>query len=76
MEPIRVLHENVVMDMGGIENLLMNIYRKLLLEPQLLILDEPTKGLDAGFKIEFAEILEQLLKLVDALRRCCDGIIK
>ena len=62
MEPIRVLHENVVMDMGGIENLLMNIYRKLLLEPQLLILEEPTKGLDAGFKIKFAEILEQLLK--------------
>ena len=62
MEPIRVLHENVVMDMGGIENLLMNIYRKLLLEPQLLILDAPTKGLDAGFKIKFAEILEQLLK--------------
>ena len=62
MEPIRGLHENVVRDMGGIENLLMNIYRKLLLEPQLLILDEPTKGLDAGFKIKFAEILEQLLK--------------
>ena len=62
MESIRVLHENVVMDMGGIENLLMNIYRKLLLEPQLLILEEPTKGLDAGFKIKFAEILEQLLK--------------
>ena len=62
MEPIRVLHENVVMDMGGIENLLMNIYRKLFLEPQLFILDEPTNVLDAGFKIKFAEILEQLLK--------------
>ena len=23
-----------------------------------------------------ANVLEQLLKLVDALRRCCDGIIK
>lgn len=29
MEPIRILHENVVMDMGGIENLLMNIYRNI-----------------------------------------------
>lgn len=29
MEPIRVLHENVVMDMGGIENLLMNVYRNI-----------------------------------------------
>ena len=27
MEPIRILHENVIMDPGGIETLLMNVYR-------------------------------------------------
>lgn len=29
MEPIRVLHENVIMDVGGIECLLMNLYRNI-----------------------------------------------
>ena len=29
MKPIRILHENVIMDQGGIENLLMNIYRNV-----------------------------------------------
>lgn len=29
MEPIRILHENVIMDPGGIESLLMNIYRNI-----------------------------------------------
>lgn len=29
MEPIRVLHENVIMDPGGIEALLMNVYRHI-----------------------------------------------
>lgn len=29
MEPIRVLHENAVMDMGGIESFLMNVYRNI-----------------------------------------------
>ena len=29
MEPIRVLHENAVMDVGGIECLLMNLYRNI-----------------------------------------------
>lgn len=29
MEPIRVLHENVIMDPGGIETLLMNLYRHI-----------------------------------------------
>ena len=29
MEPIRVLQENVIMDPGGIESLLMNLYRHM-----------------------------------------------
>lgn len=29
MEPMRVLHENVIMDPGGIEALLMNVYRHI-----------------------------------------------
>ena len=29
MEPIRVLQEDVIMDMGGIEVLLMNLYRHI-----------------------------------------------
>ena len=29
MEPIRILHENVIMQQGGIENLIMNIYRNI-----------------------------------------------
>ena len=33
----------------------------LLLEPRILLLDEPTKGLDAEFKPVLAEILQRLL---------------
>ena len=29
MEPIRILHENVIMDPGGIETQLMRIYRNI-----------------------------------------------
>ena len=29
MEPIRILQENVIMDPGGIESLLMNLYRHI-----------------------------------------------
>ena len=34
----------------------------LLLTPRVLLLDEPTKGMDAGFKIQFAAVLQDLLK--------------
>ena len=34
----------------------------LLLRPKLLLMDEPTKGLDSYFKKEFAEILDLLKK--------------
>ena len=34
----------------------------LLLDPEILLLDEPTKGLDAEFKQIFAEIVRQLLR--------------
>lgn len=34
----------------------------LLLEPQILLLDEPTRGLDADSKLQLANILQELIK--------------
>ena len=34
----------------------------LLTSPDVLLLDEPTKGFDAEFKVSFANILKKLLK--------------
>lgn len=36
----------------------------------------PVRSSANEFEDMGGKILEQLLKLVDALRRCCDGIIK
>ena len=37
-----------------------NLAKVLLMEPEILLLDEPTKGMDAHFKEEFADILADL----------------
>ncbi len=47
-------------DLSGGEQQRAAFAKVLLKEPELLILDEPTKGMDARFKQEFADILKEL----------------
>ncbi|MBO4940909.1 MAG: ATP-binding cassette domain-containing protein [Clostridia bacterium] len=47
-------------DLSGGEQQRAGLAKVLLLEPQILLLDEPTKGMDARFKEEFADILAEL----------------
>ncbi len=49
-------------DLSGGEQQRAALAKVLLLEPAVLLLDEPTKGLDAEFKQAFAEILHGLLQ--------------
>jgi len=49
-------------DLSGGEQQRAALAKVLLLNPEILLLDEPTKGLDAEFKQVFAEILEALLR--------------
>ena len=49
-------------DLSGGEQQRAALAKILLLRPQILLLDEPTKGLDTEFKIEFAKIISQLTK--------------
>lgn len=44
-------------DLSGGEQQRAALAKILLLEPEILLLDEPTKGMDAQFKEEFADIL-------------------
>ncbi len=49
-------------DLSGGEQQRAALAKVLLLGPEILLLDEPTKGLDAEFKQVFAEILRALLR--------------
>ena len=48
-------------DVSGGEQQRAALARVLLCEPDIILLDEPTKGFDAEFKTEFAAVLERLL---------------
>ena len=49
-------------DLSGGEQQRAALAKVLLLEPDILLMDEPTKGLDAEFKQSFAEIVQELLR--------------
>ena len=58
---IENLLEHHPYDLSGGEQQRVALAKVLLLEPKLLILDEPTKGLDANFKVKFAKIINKLI---------------
>ncbi len=57
---IRSLYDKHPYDLSGGEQQLAALAKVLAQKPQLLLLDEPTKGLDAHAKSQFIGILKQL----------------
>ena len=57
---IEELINNHPYDLSGGEQQRVALAKILLKSPEILILDEPTKGMDAHFKKEFADILSDL----------------
>ena len=57
---LRSLLQSHPYDLSGGEQQRTALAKVLLLKPRILLLDEPTKGLDAEFKLVFASILREL----------------
>ena len=57
---ITELFEKHPFDLSGGEQQRAALAKVILCEPEILLLDEPTKGMDGEFKVRFAEIIKKL----------------